>query len=104
MHRLACRWLLLLLLGCGQESAHPDAPPAGSAFACGTATCDARTQFCYSFSAGVAPTIGCNALPAACGASPGCACVTASFAPTDCAGALSCTEQEGQVHVTCTGI
>jgi hypothetical protein len=106
MQSTALRWLLLLFLGCTQhESAHPDAATgAGSGFACGSASCNEHTQYCYTFSGGVAPPYGCNALPAACGGTGTCACVTATLSPSDClSGPLSCSEAGGEVHVTCTG-
>ena len=92
------RWLLLwCLVGCGDDlhtktiDAAIDAVHDPSCTACNPAT-----QYCYAISAGVLPTVGCNALPAACTT---CACVIASIDP--CGGGLSCSQDASGISVVC---
>ena len=75
-------------------------------FACGERTCDSRTQFCEAFQAGVALPDGgmpptsytCSPIPAACAATPDCACITAGTS------GVTCAEPKGRVTVTRQGI
>jgi hypothetical protein len=100
----AMKWVLLAsLIGCGDDlhpksiDARADSPPNTSCAACNPAT-----EYCYQIFAGVQPTLGCNALPAACVAAPTCACVTADIDP--CGGALSCTQDANGIAVACNKI
>jgi hypothetical protein len=96
------KWLALAaaFVACGDNrtvksiDAAVDAAPDPSC-----AACDPATQYCYHIFAGVEPTLGCNALPAACTAAPTCACVIADIDP--CNGALSCSQDASGITVVC---
>lgn len=104
---------LVALIGCGHSGSHaaPDAlatndAPLAHPFACENSTCDSDTQYCFEFvggAGGVAPTIGCNALPAACASSHTCDCVMANTT-TGCGTPLQCSVQGAAVTVICQGI
>jgi hypothetical protein len=96
-----------LLIGCeGSGPALVDG--AGATFACGSASCEMASQFCYQLEAGrvptapvtVAPETGCNPLPAGCGS---CGCVLADDT-FSCGAGPTCFAQGSAITVTCPGI
>jgi hypothetical protein len=94
---------IVLAIGCGDQDKPPVVPDAATTGECTASTCDPAHDYCFRFEAGFAPTIGCNAIPAGCSATPTCACITATISETSCG--LSCVEGgPGAVVVTCTGI
>jgi len=110
--RLAILLLVAVLAGCGHQASHaaPDAAasdaPIAHPFACENSTCDSDTQYCFEFvggAGGVAPMIGCNALPAACQSSHTCDCVMANTT-SGCGTPLQCSVQGAAVTVICQGI
>jgi hypothetical protein len=104
--KLAIASLLSLVVACGgNHSTHPDAPP-GQTFQCGGMTCALGTQFCFEMVAGrdaLAPTPGCNDLPATCATEQTCTCVLANLNIT-CAGAPTCSSVGNAITVVCPGI
>jgi hypothetical protein len=90
--------------GDGGTEADASSTETGSAtFACGTATCDVGAQYCLESGGGVPlPDAGsnfsatCETLPAACTASPSCACVEAATSNT-----CPCTTNGGGVTIEC---
>jgi hypothetical protein len=61
-------------------------PPPGT-FACGPRFCTHGTQYCEGVVGGAASNAGsyaCNPLPASCGATPTCACLTGTAACGNC--------------------
>lgn len=67
-------------------------------------SCDPTTQYCYQQLAGIvgaAPVIGCNMIPAACAATPTCACVTANTTTT-CGAYTTCAGEGSLLTLTCT--
>jgi hypothetical protein len=93
---------LAFAFGCSNPS-HPIDAPSGATFACGSATCETATEFCYLFEAGrvpAAPIVGCNALPASCGTTPTCACVLAGDT-SSCDVTPECNAAGSAVTVTC---
>jgi hypothetical protein len=103
-YRRAMRMILALALVIGCEGSGPalDDAPSGATFACGSATCETATQFCYQIESGrlpASPNGGCNAMPAGCGSAPSCACVTAAF--TFSCGGTSCNAEGSAITVTC---
>jgi len=111
--KLAILLLVAVLAGCGHQASHaaPDAAAASDApiahpFTCAGATCDSATQFCYEFQGGagnIQPTVGCNALPAACLSSHTCVCVMTNTSSA-CGAARQCSVQGAAVTVICQGI
>ena len=98
---------LAIAIGCGDQdkpSAPPDAPPDTTvADFCTTSTCDPAHDYCFQFGAGVAPTNGCNPIPAECAAAPSCACIVATIAESSCS--VSCMDSgPGAIVVMCEGI
>jgi len=69
---------------------------AGSQFACGATTCDSATQYCFGAVGGIGgDRYSCETLPAACAATPTCACFKTNTPPFE-----MCTESHGAVTVT----
>jgi hypothetical protein len=73
------------LFGVAACGRHPGKSPVVDAVALDAPTvgllcagCDPATQFCYQYAVGVMPANGCADLPAACHASPTCACTIAN--------------------------
>jgi len=95
---------LAIVIGCGDQAKPPVTPDAAATDdLCTTSTCDPAHDYCYEFGAGVAPTNGCNPIPAECAAAPSCACIVASIAETSCA--VSCMDGgPGAIVVMCEGI
>jgi hypothetical protein len=93
------RWLAIFALGCSNTSSHSiDAPTEGPAAQDCPADPCTSSEFCYSTLVGVAPMPGCNDLPAACTATPTCACLLANVT---CTGGLACDDTQG-LHVICS--
>ena len=111
----------LLMPACGGSSDSPaiDAAPSADAalFMCSQVLCEENSQFCYVVESGADPRLvldagttpsadagvaaqGCNEMPAACRATPTCACLTANTATT-CASTPVCNQQGAQLTVTC---
>lgn len=75
-------------------------------FACGSQSCDSRTQYCDALMPGIALPDGgappilysCRPIPAACTTTPSCACITSTLSTA------TCTEAKGRVTVTRQGI
>jgi hypothetical protein len=86
-----------------------ECPRSCAAFACGTTTC-AQGSICLDQPPGIAFPDGgtpadsyeCVSIPAACTATPDCACVTKAINGSNCRVA-SCTEKDGNVFVGCIG-
>ncbi|HEV7558805.1 MAG TPA: hypothetical protein VGO00_25210 [Kofleriaceae bacterium] len=94
---------LAIAIGCGDQDKPPAVPDAAVTDRCTTSTCDPAHDYCFQFEAGVAPEVGCNAIPAECAAAPSCACIVASISESSCA--VSCMDSgPGAIVVTCEGI
>lgn len=101
--------LCLTLSACtGGDTGKPDSSggddTAPAPFACGEETCDARTQYCYSFSGGAIDTSGegehsdeCKDLPAECLDAPTCECVQAS---PESPSSSSCDVRDGAIYLS----
>ena len=98
-------YILTILLACtGGDTDKTDSGGEDTApqpFACGEETCDARTQYCYSFSGGAVDTSGegnssqeCMEIPADCLDTPTCACLEAS---PDAPSSSSCEDADGAI-------
>jgi hypothetical protein len=87
-----------------------------SSYTCGAGSCTTGQTFCYSYLPGTpggSSTPSCMTLPAACAASPTCACVCppssstafgCTFAGGNTGGSCSCTDTNGMLTVTCAGV
>ena len=84
--------------GCVCSASGWECPDAGRPFACGdTLRCDLNAEFCRGVSGGVmaGTRYGCEPIPAACAASPTCACVVPE------PGASTCRQEaDGSIHVS----
>ena len=75
-------------------------PPGDGGVPCGTATCDARNDYCQNDNGGAVPPEGgsassytCTPIPAACDAGKSCACINTN--------GCQCTDNGGAITVTC---
>lgn len=82
----------------------------GTAFACGTGTCNVGATFCYQYFPGVAGATSsgpsCRQLSSPCANAIDCSCVCSNFTPSgNCnpVNGCSCSSTNGEIHVSCAG-
>jgi hypothetical protein len=95
MLTLATLLLAALVPACGSDTG------GGATFACGDQTCSLDTEYCEALTGDLGPvttSYTCQPLPAACGATPTCACLSGEA----CGG--TCTEgTDGELLTSCVG-